>query len=71
MPHNACRIRNDPKRQYNYYTLSEGKLQKSSKQMERDFGMYMFYKWLFRTMKSHQLSKKIKRKTGNHVIIKR
>ena len=31
MPHNACRIRNDPKRQYNYYTLSEGKLQKSSK----------------------------------------
>ncbi len=31
MPHNACRIRNDPKRQYNYYTLSEGILQKSSK----------------------------------------
>ena len=56
MPHNACRIRNDPKRQYNYYTLSEGKLQKSSKQMERDFGMYMFYKWLFRAMKSHQIS---------------
>ena len=36
MPHNACRIRNDPKRQQNHYTLSNSKMQKGKQLTTKD-----------------------------------